>query len=154
MEGGERRHRSGAPALQGEAAQAVVVQQIEAAGGDSIAGGGIAGIDMRLQPRIAPMLQPWETAFVMNGDHRVDGEATVAVAGGEENDLVAAGRQAIGEVPSIGFEPPREGRRDRMAEMGEEGDPHAVTGSEAVPAAGPAAQACASRWRMTEAALL
>ena len=96
------------------------------------------------EPGIAPMFEVREAALVMDRDHRIDGEARVAVPGGEQDDVVSPRHQPVGQRPALGFHAAREGPRHRMAQMGEERDPHAVA----------AAAAWASRWRMTEAELL
>ncbi len=128
------------------------MEHIEAPGSDPVAGGSVAVVEMSLQARIAPVLQAGMAPLVMDRDHRIQGEARVAVAGGEQGDAVAPGGETVREAPRIGFEAPREGRGDRMAEMGKERDPHAVTGAGAFAAA--PASVRASMARITDAELV
>lgn len=65
---------------------------------------------------------------------------------------MAPGGETVREAPRIGFEAPREGRGDRMAEMGKERDPHAVTGAGDFAAA--PASVRASMARITDAELV
>ncbi len=116
------------------------MQHVEPARRDPVAGGGVSPVEMRPEARVAPVFEAGKAGLLMDRDHRIAGEARVAVAGGEQHHVVAARAQALGEVPGVGFEPAREGRGDRVAEMGEERDPHAVR-----------AASRASMARMTEA---
>ncbi len=122
------------------------MEHLEVPGGDPVAGGGVAVVEMDLQARIAPVLQAGMAPLVMDRDHGIQGEAHIAVARGEQRDRMAAGHEAVREGPGVGFEAAREGRGDRVAQMGEERDPHAVTGA--------GSPARASMARMTEAAFV
>ncbi len=123
------------------------MHHVEAAGRDPVEGGRVGGIDMGAQPGIAPVLEARKALLVVDRAHRIEGKARVAVAGGEQHHVVAPRGQPLGEVPAIGFEPAREGRRDRMAQMGEERVPHAGTAS-------CTGASRASMARMTEAELV
>lgn len=71
----------------------------------------------------------------MLGEHGIDRKARIAVARGEQDDVVPAILQPGGEVPAMRLHAACERLRDTLADMREDGDPHAATASGARAAA-------------------
>ena len=105
------------------------MDDVEPARRDPLARRAIAVVEMRDQRRRPAMLCPGKGLLVMPVEHRIDREARIAVARREQHDVVAARDQPLGQIPAVRFHAPHERLRDPLADMGEQRDPHAATGS-------------------------
>lgn len=62
----------------------------------------------------------------MDGQDRIDREVRVAVTGGEQHHLMTARHQPLGQIPAMRLHPAQKGLPDRLADVGEQRDPHAA----------------------------